>query len=400
MNRIVTLKNPILDYSWGSRTAIADLLGQPCPSDGPQAELWMGAHPKAPSTLLWEDRTVALSELISRYPKDVLGPDAAKRFNGRLPYLFKVLAADQPLSIQAHPDRNQARKGYERENALGIPLDAPHRNYRDDNHKRECSCALTPFWGLNGFRRIEDMLDYFRRLAVSCLDPELELLQTGNLPGFFESLMTMGDLRKRRVTAEVGDLARTAEADDPVFRWISSLDRAYPSDIGILSPILLNLVCLRPGQAMFLGSGELHAYLEGTGVELMANSDNVLRGGLTPKHVDVPELLRVVNFEERRIDILKPAPVGPTERRYPCRAEEFDLSVVDVAEGNPHRSRKKRSVEILLCTAGRLRVIEENDRERVVKKGASFLVPAAAPPYRIEGAGTLYKAAVPLSGAD
>ncbi len=400
MNRIVTLKNPILDYSWGSRTAIADLLGQPCPSDGPQAELWMGAHPKAPSTLLWEDRTVALSELISRYPKDVLGPDAAKRFNGRLPYLFKVLAADQPLSIQAHPDRNQARKGYERENALGIPLDAPHRNYRDDNHKPECICALTPFWGLNGFRRIEDMLDYFRRLAVSCLDPELELLQTGNLPGFFESLMTMGDLRKRRVTAEVGDLARTAEADDPVFRWISSLDRAYPSDIGILSPILLNLVCLRPGQAMFLGSGELHAYLEGTGVELMANSDNVLRGGLTPKHVDVPELLRVVNFEERRIDILKPAPVGPTERRYPCRAEEFDLSVVDVAEGNPHRSRKKRSVEILLCTAGRLRVIEENDRERVVKKGASFLVPAAAPPYRIEGAGTLYKAAVPLSGAD
>ncbi|MGD8366954.1 MAG: mannose-6-phosphate isomerase, class I [Desulfobacterales bacterium] len=399
MNRIATLKNPILDYSWGSRSAIADLLGQPSPSDGPQAELWMGAHPKAPSTLLWENRSIALPELISRYPTEILGPDATRRFNGRLPYLFKVLAAAQPLSIQAHPDRNQAARGFERENVMGIPLDAPHRNYRDGNHKPECICALTPFWGLNGFRRIDDMIEYFRRLDVSCLESELALLQSGNIKGFFESLMTMDELRKRRVTAEVGDLARTAEADDPVFRWINSLARVHPNDIGILAPILLNLVCLRPGQAMFLGSGELHAYLEGTGVELMANSDNVLRGGLTPKHIDVPELLRVVNFEQRRIDVLEPEPVGPSERRYACRAEEFVLSVIDVTEKIPHQSRKKRSVEILLCTSGRLRVTDAG-QQLEVEKGTSFLVPAAAPAYRIEGAGTLYKAAVPIDRTD
>jgi mannose-6-phosphate isomerase len=400
MNRIVTLNNPILDYSWGSRTAIADLLGQPCPSEGPQAELWMGAHPKASSTLLWENRTISLPELISRYPTEILGPDAAERFKGRLPYLFKVLAAAEPLSIQAHPAREQARQGFERENAQHIPLDAPHRNYRDDNHKPECICALTPFWGLNGFRRIDDMLEYFRRLEVSCLDRELALLQTGDLKGFFESLMTMGDLRKRRVAAEIGDLARTAEADDPVFRWISSLARAHPNDMGILAPIVLNLVCLTPGQAMFLGSGELHAYLEGTGIELMANSDNVLRGGLTPKHVDVPELLRVVNFEQRRIEILEPEPAGPSERRYPCRAEEFVLSVIDVTEKAPYRSREKRSIEILLCTSGRLRVTEPGQRELAVEKGTSLLVPAAAPSYRIEGTGTLYKAAVPVGLSD
>ncbi len=395
MNRILFLKNPILDYAWGSKTAIAELLGEPCPSEGPQAEMWMGAHPKAASNIAWEGKPLPLSDLIARYPNQILGIAAAKRFDARLPYLFKVLAAAEPLSIQVHPDRNQARQGFERENRMGIPLDAPERNYKDDNHKPECICSLTRFWGLNGFRNIGDMLDYFARLEVSSLDDEQALLRKGDLKSFFESLITMGAAQKKRVTAEVGDLARVAEADDPVFRWISSLQRRYPGDIGILAPIFLNLVCLRPGQAMFLKAGELHAYLEGTGIELMASSDNVLRGGLTTKHVDVPELLRVLNFESRHLEILEAEPVGTSERVFPSRAEEFVLSVIDVKDGDTHESQKHRSAEILLCTAGRLNLLEEGGHATAVKSGASFLVPAAAPVYRITGKGTLYKASVP-----
>jgi len=395
MNRILFLKNPVLDYAWGSKTAIAELLGESSPSKGPQAELWMGAHPKASSTVVWEGKPHPLPDLIARYPDQILGTAAATRFGACLPYLFKVLAAAEPLSIQAHPDRNQARQGFERENKMGIALDAPERNYRDDNHKPECICALTRFWGLNGFRDIKDMLDYFDRLEVSSLDDEQALLRRGDLKTFFESLMTMDTVRKKRVTAEVGDLARVVEADDPVFRWISSLQRRYPADVGILAPIFLNLVCLRPGQAMFLEAGELHAYLEGTGIELMANSDNVLRGGLTTKHVDVPELLRVLNFESRQLDLLEPEPVGASERVFPSRAEEFVLSVIDVKDGDSHESQKDRSAEILLCTAGRLNLIEEGGHRSMVARGASFLVPAAAPAYRISGDGTLYKASVP-----
>ncbi|MCF8052424.1 MAG: mannose-6-phosphate isomerase, class I [Desulfobacterales bacterium] len=395
MKRILFLKNPVLDYAWGSKTAIAELLGEYSPSEGPQAELWMGAHLKASSTVVWEGKTLPLSDLIARYPDQILGTAAAKRFGARLPYLFKVLAAAEPLSIQAHPDRNQARQGFERENRMGIALDAPERNYRDDNHKPECICALTRFWGLNGFCDIGDILDYFARLEVSSLDDEQALLRRGDLKTFFESLMTMDAARKKRVTAEVGDLARVVEADDPVFRWISSLQRRYPGDIGILAPIFLNLVCLRPGQAMFLEAGELHSYLEGTGIELMASSDNVLRGGLTSKHVDVPELLQVLNFESRQLDILEAEPVSASERVFPSRTEEFALSVIDVKDGDTHESQKHRSAEILLCTAGRLNLLEEGGHQSMVTRGASFLVPAAAPVYRITGNGTLYKASVP-----
>ena len=396
MKRIVFLQNPIMDYEWGSKRAIAELLGQPAPSESPQAELWMGAHLKAPSTVHRKGGQVALSKLISEYPEQILGTEVVERFGPRLPFLFKVLAAAEPLSIQAHPNKGQAARGFQRENGAGIPLDAPHRNYRDDNHKPECICALSRFWGLNGFRRIDDMLGYFQRLGVSCIDEEVRLLESGDLKGFFQATMTMTPSRKQRVTAEILDLARSEEADDPVFRWIGSLGRAYPGDIGILAPMVLNLVCLEPGEAMFLASGELHAYLEGVGIELMANSDNVLRGGLTRKHVDLQQLLDVLSFEPRSIELLRAVPQNNSVRRYPCPAEEFALSVIDVSEGSPFQSRRQRSVEILLCTAGRLRLIEQDGPETLVKRGSSFLVPAASPAYRLVGAGRMYRASVPL----
>ena len=183
----------------------------------------------------------------------------------------------------------------------------------------------------------------------------------------------------------------------PVYDWIVQLARAYPGDVGILSPALLNLVCLDPGQAMYLPAGQLHAYLDGVGIELMANSDNVLRGGLTPKHVDLPELLRVVRFEATQIGLLEPVAMRPGESGYRCPAEEFLLTVIRATDQAPYFSSTARSVEILLCTSGggALSVAEQTARVPV-GKGDSFLVPAGLSAYTIRGDLTVYKAAVPI----
>jgi mannose-6-phosphate isomerase len=303
MQKIGLLKNTIQEYAWGSPKAIPDLLGRRNPGNKPQAELWMGAHPKATSLVQYHGQWVSLLDLINKNPLDVLGKNAAKNFNNKLPYLFKVLAAAKPLSIQAHPNLNQAREGFQRENAQRIPLDAPHRNYRDANHKPECICALTQFWALSRFRRISGILSYLKKVCAHGLDAEIDNLKqqptSDGLKRFYTALMTMDADRQNRIVAQALEQAQRFEAEDPVFNWMLKIADDYPKDIGVLAPILLNLICLEPGQALFLDAGELHAYLEGLGIELMANSDNVLRGGLTPKHVDVPELVLLKNLNCR-----------------------------------------------------------------------------------------------------
>lgn len=404
MNTICVLENPIQEYVWGSRTAIADLLGTRA-TDVPQAELWIGAHPKAPSLVEYGGRKIPLTELIERFPVEILGADAASRFNGRLPYLLKVLAAEKPLSIQAHPNKMQAEAGFERENRLGIALTAPDRNYRDANHKPECICALTPFWALRGFRPVSEMLPLLSQLCPVGLQTELAALEGSDGPealkAFFYRLITLNAAQKQQLIAEIVSNAKKIASPTPCHNWVLRLHASYPADIGILSPVVLNLVCLQPGEAMFLPSGELHAYLDGVGMELMANSDNVLRGGLTPKHVDVPELLRVLNFEERRVDILSPREMTPCERRYECPAEEFSLSVISPSDGNAYVGDGARSVEILFCTAGNARITDQGDGQgdgKVLElaKGRSLLVPASVSAYKIEGSAVIYKAAVPI----
>jgi len=218
----------------------------------------------------------------------------------RLPFLFKVLASAKPLSIQAHPNRAQARQGFARENELGIPLDAPNRNYKDDNHKPEIICALTPFWALIGFRKIEEMIDLLERLQIHSLEKEIDILRaqpnSAGLKDFFRAVMTLDKQSKEEAVGEALVSAEARADEDPVSSWMIKLHQEYPGDIGVLSTVLLNLIRLEPGDALYQSAGELHAYLEGVGMELMANSDNVLRGGLTPKHVDVPELLNTLNF--------------------------------------------------------------------------------------------------------
>jgi len=400
MKQIGLMKNIIQEYAWGSYTAIPELLGNVSPAKTPQAELWMGAHPKAPSMVKCDGNWKSLLELIEKNPLDILGEKVAEKFDNSLPYLFKVLAAAKPLSIQAHPSRDQAKRGFERENRVGIPLDAYNRNYKDDNHKPECICALSLLWALNGFRKISDIVGLMGKICPKGLKNELNNLRgepnSLGLKNFFQAMMTMDRDRQKQIIADAITNAQKFIDDDQAYKWMIDLHREYPADIGVFSPVLLNLICLKPGQAMFLRAGELHAYLDGVGIEIMANSDNVLRGGLTPKHVDVPELLKVLNFEEREVDILIPEESNNYESIYSSSAEEFILSVISVKEGIIYNSPLDRSVEILLCTDGNATVFDSGENDKIdIAGGRSVIIPAIVEKYSIEGNATLYKAAVP-----
>jgi mannose-6-phosphate isomerase len=400
MRTIKLLKNTVQNYAWGSPTAISELLGEQNPSHEPRAELWMGAHSKAPSFVNYDGQWLSLTELIAKYPQEILGKDVALAFDNKLPYLFKVLAAAKPLSIQAHPSLNQAKEGFERETDQGIAIDAPNRNYKDDNHKPECICALSPFWAMYGFRNIPDILALMGQICPVGLAGELGLLKkqpdSQGLKRFFTDLMTMESQRQKRVVDEAVQNAHQYSDENFAFHWMTRLSNEYPTDIGIFAPLLLNLIELKPGEALFLPAGELHAYLEGVGMELMANSDNVLRGGLTPKHIDVPELLKVLNFRPRPVNILKTVKKNKNERVYAGEADEFVLSVVSVSAGSPYHSSESRSVEIMLCTEGAAYLKDEGTQEIInIKKGDSALIPAAVISYSITGDALIYKAAVP-----
>lgn len=403
MRKIGLLKNSIQEYSWGSRTAIPELLGQSVPADKPQAELWMGAHPKAPSQVFVDGLWRSLPEVIQESPEETLGQEVAARFSNKLPFLFKVLAAAKPLSIQAHPNKEQAGQGFARENELGIPLDAPHRNYRDDNHKPEIICALTPFWALNGFRKIEETLSLLEEARIPGLVEIVLFLRShpnrDGLKKFFNHLMTTDSGKQGKIVEQTVNYAEKRTHEEPVWTWMIKLNEEYPGDMGVLSPVFLNLIRLEPQQAMYLPAGELHGYLEGAGIELMANSDNVLRGGLTPKHIDVQELLAVLNFTDGDLNILSPKNLTPGEAIYSTEAEEFVLSVIRINKAAPFSSPRDRSVEMMMCTEGEVSVtdLRAGNITRLTR-GISIIVPAAVEQYSIEGDGILYKAAVPLAG--
>ncbi|NNK86055.1 MAG: mannose-6-phosphate isomerase, class I [Desulfobacterales bacterium] len=398
MRTIGLLENTIQEYEWGSYNAIANLFGKKAPSDVPQAELWMGAHPKASSKVVCDGQLISLHELILKQPEVILGERIAGCYNNQLPFLFKVLAASRPLSIQAHPNLTQAKEGFNRENDQNISKNAPNRNYKDNNHKPECICALTPFWALNGFRKIEDITTYIQKICPNRLGKKINTLKkqdTDGLKHFFEYLMTLDQKEKNQVIDEAVNNAQKYVKMNPVFEWILTLSKEYPNDIGLLSPAMLNLICLEPGEALFIFSGELHGYLSGMGIELMANSDNVLRGGLTPKHVDVPELLKVVNFKQRDIKILQCEKKYSNECIYPSKAKEFVLSVISLDSKENYKSPTKRSAEILLCTDGQAIITEgENDENISLIKGKSVFVPASVKTYSMKGKAVIYKASV------
>jgi mannose-6-phosphate isomerase len=387
----------IQPYAWGSRTAIAELQGRTCPTATPEAELWLGAHPGAPSRI--GDRS--LLEHIRSAPERVLGTPVVERFGPGLPFLLKVLAAETPLSLQAHPSLEQAREGFAREDAQGVPRGAPHRNYKDATHKPELICALTPFDALCGFRSVEGTLVLFDLLASPQLEQLIEPLRASpdarGLARTFETLMTLPDSRRAATVDAAVQACRTLSAKvggafQEEARWAVRLAELYPGDPGVVGALLLNLLRLQPGEAIFLPAGNLHAYLNGVGVEIMANSDNVLRGGCTPKHVDVPELLRVLDFRPGPVTPLRASRAEDGEEVFEAPAPEFRLSRVVLKPGS-RVSPSRRGPEILLCTEGEARVSLGGDG-LALPRGCSAFVAAEEGAYSLEGEGVVFRATV------
>ncbi|MGW7318856.1 mannose-6-phosphate isomerase, class I [Streptomyces sp. NPDC054854] len=380
------LTNTIRPYAWGSTTAIPTLLGIE-PTGEPQAEMWMGAHPGAPSRLERGAGGTTLADVIAADPEGELGAATVAKFGPRLPFLLKILAAGAPLSVQVHPDLAQAKEGFADEERRGVPIDAGHRNYKDANHKPELICALTAFDGLCGFRPPLEAAALLEGLGVDSLKPYADLLRAHPEEAALREVLTAV------LTADRAEMARTvteaaaaAERLGGPYAPYAGLVHEFPGDPGVIAAMLLNHVRLQPGEAMFLGAGIPHAYIDGLGVELMANSDNVLRCGLTPKHVDVPELLKVVIFEPSAPGIMRPEADG--EEVYETPIDEFRLSRFLLAPGGAPQRLPDATPQILLCTAGAPKA-----GELTLAPGESVFVPAGEK-VELSGSGTVFRATV------
>lgn len=395
---ISELSNIVKPYAWGSRRALAALRGDVAASATPEAELWMGAHPLAPSTLL--DRQQTLDSAIAASPAALLGEAVAGEYGGKLPFLLKILAADTPLSLQAHPSLDQAQSGYDADEARNIPLDAAIRNYKDRNHKPELLCALSEFWALCGFREVEPTLALLSELEVSELLPYQRVLEkspnNAGIAEVFARLMQASAAERAALASvtcaacrrQVGKRGRFARELD----WGARIGELYPGDVGVVSALLLNLVKLEPGEAIYLPAGNLHAYLGGTGVEIMASSDNVLRGGLTPKHVDVGELLRVLDFTPLRVAPLAPERQGSSEHVYQTPAREFRLSYFDLT-GGP-LTVAVRGPEIWLVTSGTASLSADAAGSVELGPARSAFVSADTGSLELRGSGRIFRAKV------
>jgi mannose-6-phosphate isomerase len=385
-------------YDWGQRgpsAFIPTLIGFPPEPGIAYAELWIGAHPVKPARVEIGGGLVSLAELIDAAPEAALGASCVRRFGPRLPFLLKVLAAERMLSIQAHPSRAQARDGFAREEAEGIPRDADHRRYRDDNHKPELIVALGEFYALCGFRSAEDLSEIRGRY------PELLELIVPSAPtpieAMFTAIMSLEPARRDALVAaivarlEAQNAERPFEKDDHAY-WLLRADRQFSRegrrDPGVLAMLMLNLVRLEAGQGLFLDAGELHSYLEGVGVELMANSDNVLRGGLTSKFVDVAELRRVLTFRSGPARPIRPGRGGD----YETPAEEFALTAVALTSDTPWRGTGDREgPDVWLVVEGEVRLSWGGGRLELRRGDAVFVAPrvgayelqAEGPPARV-----------------
>jgi len=416
MANFYKLHNHIKHYDWGSPDYIPRLMGL-ANNDEPYAELWMGSHTGSPSLVNLPSGEVSLGDFIAGDPRHYLGEKTAERY-GVLPFLFKLLAAEKPLSIQAHPNLAQAREGFERENRAGLAQDAPHRSYRDSNHKPEIICALTPFTGMCGFRAPDEI----KRLLAIFLDsatvpvregfaPLLQALETPNsttaLRDFLEILFNLSGTVKNALTEFI---LSSCGAENCEWELMRNFARLYPGDPAVIAPLYLNVFRLEPGEAFFLKAGVLHAYIHGFGIELMADSDNVLRGGLTSKHIDIPELIKVLDFNPLKPQIIKPE-AHFSCFTYPAPCEEFSLTVMRGGghagglaggEGVMHMPAAiTQSASIGIVTEGEVFISEAAGRAAsglVLKQGESAFFPGMAAgenPLVLQGHFTLYIASVP-----
>ncbi|EAP5059223.1 mannose-6-phosphate isomerase [Salmonella enterica] len=381
------LINSVQNYAWGSKTALTELYGIANPQQQPMAELWMGAHPKSSSRITTANgETVSLRDAIEKNKTAMLGEAVANRF-GELPFLFKVLCAAQPLSIQVHPNKRNSEIGFAKENAAGIPMDAAERNYKDPNHKPELVFALTPFLAMNAFREFSDIVSLLQPIAGahSAIAHFLQAPNAERLSQLFASLLNMQGEEKSRALA-VLKAALNSQQGEP-WQTIRVISEYYPDDSGLFSPLLLNVVKLNPGEAMFLFAETPHAYLQGVALEVMANSDNVLRAGLTPKYIDIPELVANVKFEPKPASELLTAPVkSGAELDFPIPVDDFAFSLHDLTL--QETSIGQHSAAILFCVEGEA-VLRKDEQRLVLKPGESVFIGADESPVNASGTGRL-----------
>jgi mannose-6-phosphate isomerase len=426
----VGISNTPRDYAWGSHSAIADLLGRPA-SGGPEAELWLGAHPGSPSVITRPDLTggaANLAEWIHADPAAALGADRAE--SERLPFLMKILAAHSPLSLQAHPSPARAAAGFALENAAGIPLTAADRNYRDPFHKPEIIFALSDtFQALCGFRdprQIRAILAELRALDATMDDPQPAALlglenrlvgedalrdavdwllrdgrggDSGEVAWLVERVVALAE----RAAFLIDGGAQVSFADE--LATVRSLAAAYPGDPGIVISLLTNLVTLNRGEVLFLPAGNIHAYLSGLGVEVMASSDNVLRGGLSPKHIDVDELLDVLDFAPLPVPYLDPIVLADGVAVYRPDVPDFELAHISVpadadagAAGVPMRQVSITGPAIAICTAGRFLVAGAGSSFALARGESVYITPDEAT-LTFAGSGEVFLATTPVAAA-
>lgn len=413
---VYPLHGKVQHYPWGGYHFIPQLLGLENAADQPFAELWLGTHPQAAAEVEIRGGRLGLDVLVRENPGLILGEPVTARFGADLPFLFKILDAREMLSIQVHPSRDQAAAGFAAEEAAGIPLDAPQRCYKDRNHKPEAHVALGEFWMLHGFRPLEEIADLLQSLPdFSGLAPDFALYladvgldledRSALLRGLYTRIMTMpqsevdrilgGLLRRITPLYDRGELKKIS----PHY-WAVKAARSFPLpgggvDRGIFSIYLLNLVRLSAGEGTWQGAGVPHAYLEGTNVELMANSDNVLRGGLTPKHVDTAELLKTLDFADGRPEILTGTPVSASERLYATPAGDFQLSRIDLTPGMAHAAAAGYGPEILILLEGEAE-LTDSATSRQLRRGECFFAAAGSSWQLSSGRGArLFRATVP-----
>jgi len=396
---IFKIRGVIQHYAWGGEKFIPKLLNLP-ESGEKFAEYWMGAHDKGPAFIEGSDLT--LDAYIRQDPVKVLGDQVYEKF-GQLPFLFKVLDVNDMLSIQVHPSKPAAERGFARENAEGIPLSAPHRNYKDDNHKPEIMVALSDFWLLHGFKPAKELVQTLK--ATPELSHLVSVFENTSYQGLYQAVMEEPAEKTQTVLEPlIRRVLPKCEADRPDKSnpdyWAAKAFKTFCKngslDKGIYSIYFFNIVLAQPGQAVFQAAGIPHAYLEGQTMELMANSDNVLRGGLTPKHVDVPELLKQVTFQATSPRLLK-GEVQPdgVERIFKSPAPDFELSHLCMAAGD-YSQYQSKSLEILIVMEGSVQVFAAGKQLSLTRGEAVAVISGTEYSIQAEAQAILFKARYPL----
>lgn len=403
MDSFYLMKNRIKDYAWGHSSYIPRLLGLDWPDGKPAAEMWMGAHSSATSMILVAGKWIELDGWIADHSILALGAERAERCKG-LPYLFKLLAAEKSLSIQVHPDKQIAEEGFRRENQGSVGLHSPKRNYKDDNHKPEMLMALTPFTLMTGFRSPDSIVKNFHPIVQGSMFSGFHEMilryadysESEWLTMFYEKIFSLSGSRCDVLIERAVQMVDSVNEWELLQRkWILRLFEQHPSDIGVLAPLFLNVLEIQPGEALFQASKMLHAYLDGIGIELMANSDNVLRGGLSSKHVDIPELMRVLDFRPTVPHVLQSS-LWEQQRCsdafyfFPSPAQEFSLGLGIINEdvcGKACLSHGEGPV-IILNLSGEI-VLNDFQGNLILERGQSAFIPHGATDVWVGGQGKL-----------